>query len=348
MKTKTSTSLVLFASIAFAQILPAQNSFPTSGNVGVGRLDPTFGDTTYGGAIPLLHVFNSGEAGSFRPIARFQAGTDDNYTGASIVINHSNDRGLIIEAGRGYSNQAIAHLGLVDNLGNVGRFMSAVQGGRVGFGTETPTRKFDIFHDGNADTLLRVENPNMGTSARSGLELRSDSSSGAYILLTSKNYNALSAWQDRMIFRTDSKITGGILINPAQGGFQVSTTGVGNPDLFVNPLGSVGIGTDTPDHKLDVVGTVRAHEIIVSTDGADFVFDDSYELTSLPELEKHIAQKGHLPGVPSAETMRTEGVGISELQTILLQKVEELTLHMIEKDKQIEKLQARIAKLESN
>jgi len=90
-------------------------------------------------------------------------------------------------------------------------------------------------------------------------------------------------------------------------------------------------------YKFDVNGKVRANEIVVNTTGADFVFEDQYKLKPLAELEQFIKQYKHLPEIPTAQAMQKEGVGVSELQTKLLQKIEELTLHLIEKDKELNK-----------
>lgn len=101
------------------------------------------------------------------------------------------------------------------------------------------------------------------------------------------------------------------------------------------------------EYKLDVAGKIRANEIVVNTDGADFVFDDTYELMSLTKLEKYIKENKHLPLVPSAIKMQKEGMSVSETNTILLQKIEELTLYIIEQNKKIENLQKKVEVLEN-
>lgn len=113
--------------------------------------------------------------------------------------------------------------------------------------------------------------------------------------------------------------------------------------------GVVGIGTASPDlaYKLSVNGTIRAKEVIVDTGWSDFVFEDTYRLRSLEEVRSHIEEHGHLPDVPSAATVEAEGLSVGEAQKIMMQKIEELTLYMIEKDKQVAALQARVAELES-
>jgi hypothetical protein len=97
--------------------------------------------------------------------------------------------------------------------------------------------------------------------------------------------------------------------------------------------GNVGIGTSTPDYKLDVDGTARAKELIVETTGADFVFENDYDLRSLEEVEAFIEEHGHLPEIPSAEQMQNEGMQVGDMQTKLLQKIEELTLYIIEQNR---------------
>ena len=100
--------------------------------------------------------------------------------------------------------------------------------------------------------------------------------------------------------------------------------------IIYNNAGNVLIGKNTqtnPGYKLDVAGKIRADEIIVNTTGADFVFDRNYKLLSLNELDEYIKDNNHLPDLKSASEMQTEGVGISEMQMKLLQKIEELTLY---------------------
>ncbi len=105
--------------------------------------------------------------------------------------------------------------------------------------------------------------------------------------------------------------------------------------------GNVGINTvASSNYKLNVKGRVRADEIVVNTTGADFVFDPSYKLRTLSELETFIRTNKHLPDIAPAKEMQENGVSAGEMQAKLLQKVEELTLYVIEKDKEITKLRA--------
>ncbi|SMD08352.1 hypothetical protein [Pedobacter africanus] len=112
--------------------------------------------------------------------------------------------------------------------------------------------------------------------------------------------------------------------------------------------GDIGIGTtDTKGYKLAVNGKVRAHEIKVETaNWPDYVFAKDYRLPTLQETEKHIKEKGHLQGIPSAEEAKTNGIDLGEMNAKLLQKIEELTLHLIEKDKEIVVERSRVDRLE--
>ncbi|SMC75140.1 hypothetical protein [Pedobacter africanus] len=96
--------------------------------------------------------------------------------------------------------------------------------------------------------------------------------------------------------------------------------------------GNVSIGTTDPKgYKLAVNGKVRAHEIKVETaNWPDYVFAKDYQLPTLQETEKHIKDKGHLPGIPSAAEVKANGLDLGEMNAKLLQKIEELTLHLIE------------------
>ncbi|WP_214228807.1 hypothetical protein [Pedobacter sp. B4-66] len=119
--------------------------------------------------------------------------------------------------------------------------------------------------------------------------------------------------------------------------------------------GNVGIGTATPNAKLAVNGNIRAKEIKVETaNWPDYVFAKDYQLPSLQETEQHIKEKGHLPGIPSAEEVKANGVDLGEMNAKLLKKIEELTLHQIEQEKKnnaqaqaIQKLEKRLLNLET-
>lgn len=108
--------------------------------------------------------------------------------------------------------------------------------------------------------------------------------------------------------------------------------------------GNVGIGTGTPTEKLTVNGKVLAREVIVSNDirtWPDYVFAPGYEMMSLTELEAYVNEHHHLPDVPSAEEVEEQGIGLGEMNAILLQKVEEMTLRMIEMEKRIQELESQ-------
>jgi hypothetical protein len=106
--------------------------------------------------------------------------------------------------------------------------------------------------------------------------------------------------------------------------------------------GNVGIGTTNPSHKLSVNGAIRAKEVIVDTGWSDYVFDKDYRLTSLDEVERAIEKDGHLPGIPSAQEVAEHGVNMGEMQSKLLAKVEELTLHLIVQEKEIRRLREQL------
>lgn len=134
-------------------------------------------------------------------------------------------------------------------------------------------------------------------------------------------------------------------------GVHDTETNLLNEDLSVINIfrnnGHVGIGTtnlNTP-HLLSVNGDIRAKEVIVDTNWADFVFEENYNLRSIPSLEKYIKTHKHLPEIPSSEQVNKEGINLGDINSKLLQKIEELTLYIIEQDKRIQQLENQIKKL---
>lgn len=92
---------------------------------------------------------------------------------------------------------------------------------------------------------------------------------------------------------------------------------------------------------------IRTNDITVDmNNAADYVFEDNYDLKSLNEVESYVKANKHLPGVPSAAEMAENGMSVSEMSNLLLEKVEELTLHMIELQKENQALKAKVESLE--
>ncbi len=136
--------------------------------------------------------------------------------------------------------------------------------------------------------------------------------------------------------------------------FLISSTSIGEgediewgiPKMRIYRNGNIGIGTTTADHKLDVNGVIRAKEIKVETNWSDFVFEDDYNLKSLDELEAYINKNKHLPDIPSESEVKEKGINLGEINAKLLQKIEELTLYVIEQNKEIKSLKKKIHNLQ--
>lgn len=118
--------------------------------------------------------------------------------------------------------------------------------------------------------------------------------------------------------------------------------------MIIKNSGSVGIGTtNTGTHKLAVEGSIGARKIKVEATGwSDFVFESDYQLHTLEEVEKYISKNKHLSEIPSEKEVIQNGIDLGQMDAKLLQKIEEITLYLIEQNKQNQTQQARIEQLE--
>lgn len=163
-----------------------------------------------------------------------------------------------------------------------------------------------------------------------------------------------SSWSNSAIIETGYNYQVGDFTN-------IKVPGYGNNSAYLTVVqnGNVGIGTSTPDSKLAVNGTIHAKEVKVDMTGwSDFVFKKEYKLSTLEEVEKHIAENGHLENIPSEKEVLENGINLGEMNAKLLQKIEEITLYMIFQNKKIKELEQqntrlielekRIEKIETN
>jgi hypothetical protein len=184
--------------------------------------------------------------------------------------------------------------------------------GNVGIGVDNPISKLDV------NGTLKARGNAMYTGGLGGF-------GGGVVDITNTNGNGQTLTIDGGSIQSNT--------------FVVSTN---YTPLTINPYGgTVGIGTPNPDpfYKLSVNGKIRAKEIRVNTGWADYVFKNDYRLKPLAEVERYIKQYKHLPGIAPAAKLQKDGVDISAMQTKMMEKIEELTLYLIEANKKIEALE---------
>ncbi len=203
-------------------------------------------------------------------------------------------------------------------------------GGNVGIGTNfTPEYKLHLW--ANNDKLLKIDGTNP-------LILFNDRISNA-------QYGFLRTWTSNPfnpagLYGQELGVPPSLGTDPAKH-LMFSTNFVLR--MVIRDNGNIGIGTTDPGaYKLAVNGSIRAKEIRVNTGWADYVFEPNYHLKPLAEVEQFINKNGHLPEIPAAKVIEAEGLDVGVLQTKMMAKIEELTLYMIEANKQIELLKNQI------
>ena len=207
--------------------------------------------------------------------------------------------------------------------------------GNVGVGTTNPSQTLHVV----GKALFQ----NTGTAA----PFISDRTDGKISAFGAGGTSVTLAYDNTGIFKIESNdratISAGVFGTGATTRFVVDSSGV------------VGIGTSAPQCgstatqpcKLSVNGAIGTKEIVVTNTGwADYVFAPSYRLKQLSEVGEYIKEHHRLPDLPSEKEVQESGVSLGDMQVKLLAKIEELTLHMIELDKQNKTLQAKVTQLQ--
>jgi len=234
----------------------------------------------------------------------------------------------------------------------------AIMNGNVGIGTTTPTAQLDVAGVIKASEIIankiasteitvhdtRNENNLPNSYARTAkFEFKQRDvigvpGTGAFSgMLTIAPWAGNSGNKHHQINFND----GGIYYRSAY--YSDNAWGAWQQFILANANGNVGIGVADPQYKLDVKGAIRACDLWVNVaNGCDYVFADDYNLMSLSDLGNFVKTNRHLPDIAPAVQMESEGINVSEMSTLLLKKVEELTLYVIELEKKNNVLESRL------
>ncbi|ASU36336.1 hypothetical protein [Mucilaginibacter xinganensis] len=344
------TTLIIVTSALYSK---AQNTFPATGNAGIGTSSPA---TT-------LDIQKVG-AGASAPSVNVAGYSSNSGAGAFIILNKS--RGTAV--GSLTTTNDGDNIGLVDFKGVnasatpayafVARINASQDGaagttfvpgklsfftsdaangplqrmtisssGNVGIGTVSPLYNLQI--SGGTNNILAFNTADAGTTNQ-----------GEVRFLGNKTTNPTTRY---------AAVRGLTFANSSQVGiaFDVSSADVVAEAMRINSAGNVGIGTMNPDQKLTVNGTVHARSVVVDTSvpTPDYVFEKDYRLPTLAEVRAYTDKNHHLPDIPTAAEFEKGGINVGEMNMALLKKVEELTLYLMELNKRVAEQQKEIEKL---
>ncbi|WP_217607270.1 hypothetical protein [Chitinophaga sp. GbtcB8] len=326
---------IALLSLLFSPLLVfSQNSiFPTNGNnVGIGtttpghRLTIESTDSTLANIIRLEHnginggtVFLGTAPTNYPVLLHRKANILESYT--DLHVGAANAGNIFFETGRTSITAPVR--------------MTLDNSGRLGIGTTTPTALLNV-SGGN----IKLNNP------------------GPYPYGINIDVNFPEGWAREFsishsgtgkLFGWGVQGYGSSIVYAYIGGNTTADAANATPWMAFKPDGSVGIGTTNPQAKLAVNGDVFAKKIKVTQTGwPDYVFGEDYALPSLAVVEKYINEHKHLPGIPTATAVEKEGLDLGEMNKQLLQKVEELTLYLIELKKENGQQNQRIQQMEQH
>jgi len=312
----------------------AANIYFNTGNVGIGTNAPTsklhvVGNQTLAGNL----TFTSGT----QSIQFANPGTTPNPMMLMFASGTANMARMVIAHSPGYPDWGLQYADVSDQFDFVAAGLSRMtvnlSSGNVGVGTNAPTSRLHVVGnqtlEGNLtfiDGTQSIQFANPGTTPNPMI-----------FMFASGTANTARM----VIAHSPAYPTWGLQYN--DNGDQFDFLGAGTSRMSINlSNGNVGIGVASAVYKLEVCGTIRANEMRVETGWCDYVFEKDYKLRTLQELEAFINKNKHLPGIAPASEIEKDGLKLGETNKAMMEKIEELTLYVIQLSKENKKLQEQI------
>ena len=246
----------------------------SDGSIGINATSPSAGDLASGDSQnkPLLHVNGSGASattGEYNLLARFEAGTDADSTGAMIVINHGNDRGLAIQGGRRTGNYAHGALKMIDNVGRLSNAIfihgGAGQGvNNMGFYTGESTTTTERMH---LNATGGVGIGTVPTASSSRLTLYEESGNGQTIEIKAKNNGGVGSQPGIKFTHQNGNGVANIYTDNSSSSLRFATGASVSNRVIITPTGDFNTYNDTNDEGIFVRNTANNAAIRIYASG---------------------------------------------------------------------------------
>lgn len=303
------------------------------GKVGIGTNAPDQKLTVKGGGIGFDH--NSSDKKLYSPVdGVLEWMTHDGAGQHAFAISHQGDQRVYLNSnGNTYFNSGNVGIGTTSpgfklEVNGHARMTDGMS--VIGNSTTINSRPLDALSYSSGHYSAQVNMADFANGARPGYGFHAAGYYGAFLYQNAHNdYRIKEATGDDYNLWTSGNF------HPAN--YFPLTGG----DI----VGDVTIGSVSDQRNLAVNGNIKTKKIKVTlTDWPDYVFEKSYPLFPLPELVHYIQQNKHLPGIPSVDEVKENGLDVGDNQAALLKKIEELTLYIIEQDNQLQKQKVQIEK----